>query len=164
MFFTRVFRPYQSIRLIGTLLLLLAAALCWQRGWIWYPGWVMGGIGLLMALYVRKIVVNEDERHLVTITGIWPVLAKHIHPAHQLRSIKLSVNHKAAKSPDVPLRPWRIYRATVLWNSGRWARLMSGRRLLWIEKRTYSVASALGLNVEQTDSYKRYREQIMGRE
>ena len=41
---------------------------------------------------------------------------------------------------------------------------MSGRRLHWIEKRTYSVASALGLNVEMTDGYKRYREKIVGRE
>lgn len=164
MFFTRVYRPFMSIRIIGGLILLLGLALLQRNGWDWWSGYVIAFIGLVGALYVRKIVVDETERHLETWTGFFPFVTKHIHPAHQLRSIKLSVVHKAAKDPNVPLKRWPIFRSTVLWNSGRWARMMSGRKMAWIEKRSYSVASALGLNVEMTDGYKRYREQIMGRE
>jgi hypothetical protein len=164
MFFTRVYRPFMSVRIIGLLVLLLGGALLWRNGWDWWSGYVVVLIGLLMALYVRNLIVDENERHLTTLTGIWPFLSKHVHPAHQLRSLKLSVSHKAAKDESVLLHRWPIFRSTVIWNSGRWARMMSGRRIRWIEKRTYSVASALGLNVEQTDGYKRYREKIMGRE
>jgi hypothetical protein len=164
MFFTRVFRPYMSIRWLGVVLLLFGGWYLWNAGWLnWHP-YVVLVTGLIMALYVRKLVVDENERHIETITGIFPFLAKHIHPAHQLRSIKLSVSDRDAKSESSPLRPWPIFRASVLWNSGRWGRLMSGRRLNWIEKRTYSVASALGLNVEMTDGYKRYRDKIIGKE
>lgn len=164
MFFTRVYRPFMSIRIIGALLLVVGLALLYRNGWSWWNGYVVVFAGLVMALYVRKIVIDENDRHLETITGIFPFVSKHIHPAHQLRSIKLSVNHRSARDADNPLRPWPIFRSTVVWNSGRWARMMSGRRMAWIEKRTYSVASALGLNVEMTDGYKRYREKIMGRE
>jgi hypothetical protein len=164
MFFTRVYRPFMSIRVIGVIVMLVGVYLLWHNGWDWWNGYVPLVVGLLMALYVRNIVIDENDRHLETITGVFPFLAKHIHPAHQLRSIKLSVSHRDARNPDAPLRPWPIFRATVLWNSGRWARLMSGRRLHWIEKRTYSIASALGLNVEQTDGYKRYRDKIIGKE
>src|SRR5947209_4166017 len=117
MFFTRVYRPYMSVRVIGVLVLLLAAGLFYRNCWEWCGGYAVGFIGLVMVLYVRKLVVNEDERHLVTITGIFPFVAKHIHPAHQLRSIKLSVSDGAAKNPDSPLRRWPLYRSTVHWNS-----------------------------------------------
>lgn len=164
MFFTRVYRPFMSVRVIGVLVLLVGLGLLWRNGWEWWNGYVVVGIGLVMAAYVRKIVVDETERHLTTMTGFFPFVNKHVHPAHQLRSIKLSVRHRAAKDENAPLRRWPIFRSTVLWNSGRWAVLMSGHKMSWIEKRTYSVASALGLNVEMTDGYKRYREKIMGKE
>lgn len=164
MFFTRVFRPFMSIRWVGLFLLLLGVWYAWRTGFLEWRPYVVVLVGLIMSLYVRKIIVDENERHLETITGIFPFLAKHIHPAHQLRSIKLTVNHRSARDANTPLRPWPIFRSSVLWNSGRWGRLMSGRRLNWIEKRTYSVASALGLNVEMTDVYKRYREKILGKE
>lgn len=164
MFFTRVYRPYLSLRIIGFLVLALAGWLIWRNGVTWWAGWGIGLFGLGLFLYVRKIEVNEEERHLVTYTGFFPFVTKHIHPTHQLRSIKLSVNHRAAKDHEVALRNWPIFRSTLHWNSGRWARIMSGRKMPWIEKRTYSIASALGLNVEMTDSYKRYREKVIGRE
>jgi hypothetical protein len=154
------------VRVVGLLVMLLAGWLLWQHGWNWWNGYIILGIGFIMLLYVRKIVIDETDRHLETHTGFFPFVNKHIHPAHQLRSLKLSVNHKAAKDENVPLRgyPFVIFHSTAVWNSGRWARLMSGRKIKWIEKRTYAVASALGLNVEQTDSYKRYREKLIGKE
>jgi hypothetical protein len=164
MFFTRVYRPYMPVRVVGFLVILIGGSLLWRNGLAWWDGYVVLAIGLLMFLYVRKLVVDETERHLVTLTGIFPFVVKHIHPAHQLRSIKLSVNHAGAKNPETPLRRWPIIRSTVHWNSGRWARMMSGYKMSWIEKRSYSVASALGLNVEMTDGYKRYREKVIGRE
>jgi hypothetical protein len=164
MFFTRVYRPFDSIRILGFIVMVAGLWLLYKNGWTWWNGYVPTVVGLLMVLYVRKIIVNEEERHLTTVTGIFPFLAKHVHPAHQLRSLKLSVSDRSAKDETNPLRRWPIFRSTVLWNSGRWARMMSGRRMHWIEKRTYSVASALGLNVEMTDGYKRYRDKIMGRE
>jgi hypothetical protein len=92
------------------------------------------------------------------------MVKQHTYPVQELRSLKLSVNQKAAKDPEGPLDSRAIFRSNLLFGNGRWARLMSGRKLQWIEKRTYSVASALGLNVEMTDSYKRYRDQIIGKE
>jgi len=164
MFFTRVYRPFMSVRVIGVLVMLLGGALLYWHGYAWWHGYLVVAIGLIMAMYVRKLVVDETDRHLETHTGFFPFVNKHLHPAHQLRSIKLSVMDRSAKNPDAPLRRWPIFRSTILWNSGRWARMMSGRRMAWIEKRTYAVASALGLNVEMTESYKRYREKIIGKE
>lgn len=166
MFFTRVYRPFMYIRVLGLIVMLIAGWLLWTHGWNWWAGYAILFGGLVMLAYVRKIVVDETDRHLETMTGFFPFVNRHIHPSHQLRSIKLSVTHKGAKDPNVPLKgyPFVAFRSTVLWNSGRWARMMSGRNLHWIEKRTYSVASALGLNVEMTDGYKRYREKIVGKE
>ncbi len=152
------------VRVIGFLVVLLGGVLLWANGLAWWHGYIVVALGLIMALYVRKLVVDENERHLTTMTGFFPFVNKHVHPAHQLRSIKLSVNDRAARHPDAPLRRWPVIRSTVIWNSGRWARLMSGRKISWIEKRTYSVASALGLNVEMTDGYKRYHDKIIGNE
>ena len=154
------------VRVVGLILMLFAGWLIWRNGVGWWSGYILLLAGLIMLLYVRKVVIDETDRHLETHTGFFPFVNKHIHPSHQLRSLKLSVNHKAAKDPNVPLRgyPFVIFHSTAVWNSGRWARLMSGRKIQWIEKRTYSVASALGLNVEQTESYKRYRTKIIGTE
>jgi hypothetical protein len=113
---------------------------------------------------VRRIEIDEEKRQLITVTGFWPMVKRHVHEAQELRSVKLTVNHRAAKNPETPLNSRPIFRSAIVYGNGRWARLMSGRRLQWIEKRTYSVASALGLNVETTDSYKRYRDQVIGKE
>jgi|SRR5579862_3264444 len=164
MFFTRVYRPFLSVRVLGVLVMLFGGSLLYVNGLTWWHGFLIIAIGLVMAAYVRKIVVDETDRHLETLTGFFPFVNKHVHPSHQLRSIKLSVADRGAKNPDSPLRRWPVIRSTVVWNSGRWARLMSGRKMHWIEKRTYSVASALGINVEMTDGYKRYREKIVGKE
>lgn len=153
-----------TVRVLGLVVMAIAGYLLYHFGWDWWYGYVALLVGLIMFLYVRKIVIDENERHLETITGIFPFLAKHIHPAHQLRSIKLSVGDRAAKNPDSPLQRYPLIKSTVHWNSGRWARVMAGRKMTWIEKRTYSIASALGLNVEMTDGYKRYREKIIGKE
>lgn len=132
-------------------------------GWMWWSGYVPVIMGLLLMAYVRKVEIDQDARQITTTTGFWPMVKTHTHPAQDIRSIKLSVNQKA-KDENAPLNSRAIFRSSIVFSNGRWARLMSGRRMPWIEKRTYAIASALGLNVETTDSYKRYRDQIIGKE
>jgi len=170
MFFTRVFRPYMSLRVLGGLLFAFGVyALimwAWQQGrsgwWPWGSACVI--VGLLLALWVRKVVFDENERHVITMTGIWPLQNKHIHPIHQLRSIKLAVSDKSASNPDSALKPRTLYRAYLLWNAGRQALLMSGPNIKWIERRAHALASAMGIPVEPTNGFKRYREKVLGRE
>ncbi|MFI5388003.1 MAG: hypothetical protein ACHQ50_17995, partial [Fimbriimonadales bacterium] len=72
MFFTRVYRPFMSIRIVGVLVMILAGCLLWANGLTWWHGYIVAAIGLIMALYVRKLVVDEKERHLTTMTGFFP--------------------------------------------------------------------------------------------
>ncbi len=159
-----------TYRVVGFLLFLFGAyALiewAWQQGRSgWWPwGSAAAIVGLLLALWVRKVVFDEKERHVVTMTGFWPLQNKHIHPIHQLRSIKLSVVDKAASDPKNPLKPGTVYRAHLLWNAGRTALLMSGPNVKWIERRAHALASAMGIPVEKTDGFNRYREKVLGRE
>lgn len=170
MFFTRIYRPYLSLRVLGVLLLAfgITAMVKWAymdgHGFWWTGGAAPAIVGLLLALWVRKIVFDENERHVITMTGLWPMQNRHIHPVHQLRSIKLAVTDKAASDPKSNLKPRTLYRAYLLWNSGRVALLMSGPRIKWIERRAHALASAMGIPVEPTEGFKRYREKILGRE
>jgi hypothetical protein len=153
-----------SLRILGLVVFAVGVWLLSSFGWAWWSGYVPVVVGLVMAAYVRKVEIDEEKRQIVTTTGFWPLVTTHTHTAQELRSIKLTVNHRAAKNSETPLNARPIFRSTLVFGNGRWARLMSGRKLQWIEKRTYSVASALGLNVETTDSYDRYRDQIIGKE
>lgn len=170
MFFTRVYRPYLSLRVLGFLLLIFGGYAmfrwAWQdgRGFWWPAGAACFIVGLILADWVRKVVFNETERHVITSTGLWPMENKHIHPIHQLRSIKLSVTDKGASQADHALKPRTTYRAYLLWNAGRTALLMSGPNIKWIERRAHSLASAMGIPVEPTEGFKRYREKVLGRE
>jgi hypothetical protein len=170
MFFTRVYRPHMAWRVVGFFVFLLGVAAMVKLAYLdgksswWAPGAAATIVGLLMALWVRKVVFNETERHVITMTGLWPIQSKHIHPIHQLRSIKLSVTDHGASKPDRELKGRTLYRAYLLWNSGRSALLMSGPKIKWIERRAHSLASAMGIPVEPTEGFKRYREKVLGRE
>lgn len=151
-----------SLRILGVLLIVLGLWLLLRNGWAWWNGYLPVLFGLGMALYVRRIEFDDRAKTVTTTTGFFPFAKSKVHPHSELRALKLTVNHRGGV--DSPLKPTAIYRSSLVFDNGRWARLMSGRNIKWIEKRTQALSSAIGVEVDMTESYKRYREQFLAKQ